>query len=81
MTEPGDTSTGLERGDAEVGRQLSDQRPVPSAGFRGALGRHLAARDPGYGPRPAHLRLFVLAYVASGLVLIAVGLLQATGHL
>jgi hypothetical protein len=54
---------------------------VPAAWFRGALGRHLAARDLGYGPRPERLRLMVAAYVGSGAALIAVAALGATGAL
>jgi hypothetical protein len=46
-------------------------RPVPAAGFRGALGRHLAERDPGYGPRPARLRALVAGYLGAGGLLIA----------
>ena len=53
---------------------------MPAAGFRGALGRHLAARDPGYGPRPARLRPMVAGYAGAGTCLIAVGALVATGR-
>jgi hypothetical protein len=59
----------------------SDQRPVLAAGFRGALARHLAAEDPGYGPRPARLRWMVAAYCVAGALLIAVGALLAAGRL
>jgi hypothetical protein len=45
------------------------------------LRRHLIARDPGYGSRPANLRAMVFAYVAAGLALLAVGVLQASGQL
>jgi hypothetical protein len=61
--------------------QLANQRPVPAAGFRGTLGRHLAAIDPGHGPRPERLRSMVLAYIAAGVLLMALGALQATGVL
>jgi hypothetical protein len=81
MSEQDDTQAELEPQDEELGERLSEQRPVPSAGFRGALARHISARDPGYGPRPERLRLTVSAYLASGIVLIGLGLLQATGHL
>ena len=63
----------------EVADTLSDQRPVPAPGFRGALGRYLAETDPGYGPRPARLRAMVAGLFGGGLVLIVLGLLQATG--
>ncbi len=82
-TDPQHNGDVIEPGPEEeslAGALVSD-RPVPGADFRGALGRYLAARDPGYGPRPDALRMMVLAYVAAGLVLIAIGLLQATGSL
>ncbi len=73
----------LEDNEAEpaLADRLSRARAVPSAGFRGALGRHLAARDPGYPPRPRHLWPMVTAYASAGLGLMLFGLLQATGVL
>lgn len=68
-------------GERELGDRLSDERPVPAAGFRGALGRYLVSRDPGYGPRPERLRLTVAGYLAAGLLLIAVAALIAVGAL
>jgi len=50
---------------------LTDTRPLPPAGFRGRLGRDLAERDPGYGPRPERLRLVVGGYLGAGGLLIA----------
>ncbi len=67
--------------DRELAERLDAVRPVPAAGFRGALGRRLAAQDPGYGPRPARLRLTVAGYLAAGLALLALATLQATGAL
>jgi hypothetical protein len=67
--------------DPAVVQRLEANRPIPAPAWRGALGRHLAMRDPGYGPRPPRLRLISLAYLAGGLVLLALGLLQATGSL
>lgn len=61
--------------------RLEAARAVPNSEFRGALRRHLIARDPGYGSRPANLRAMVFAYVAAGLALLAVGVLQASGQL
>jgi hypothetical protein len=81
MTERSDADLELGPADEALARRLDGQRPVPAAGFRGALARHLGARDPGYGPRPAHLRLIVTAYVLSGLVLMGLGALVATGSL
>jgi hypothetical protein len=67
--------------DFELADQLVRDRPVPSAGFRGALGRHLSRIDPGYGPRPTWLRQVVLALVCSGLAVLALaGLLFLGGH-
>ena len=37
--------------DDELADRLRADRPLPGAGFRGALGRHLLENDPGYGPR------------------------------
>jgi hypothetical protein len=55
----------------ELAERLTNARPLPPAGFRGALGRHLCERDPGYGPRPERLRLIVAGYLGAGGVLIA----------
>jgi hypothetical protein len=67
--------------EGDIARRLADERPVPAAGFRGALGRQLAAEDPGYGPRPARLRLAVAAWLAAGAAVGAVGALIAFGSL
>jgi hypothetical protein len=68
-------------GERDLADRLGGERPVPRASFRGALARRLAASDPGYGPRPVHLRLMVAGYLGAGSVLIAVGALSATGAL
>lgn len=65
----------LDRAEQELADQLTTRRPVPPAGFRGALGRWLSERDRGYGPRPQHLRLMVVGCVGAGTALAAVGLL------
>lgn len=62
-----------------LGDRMQAERPVPAAGFRGALGRHLAAQDRAYGPRPARLRAIAAAYLGASAVLLALGALQATG--
>jgi hypothetical protein len=62
-----------------LGEHLHADRPVPSANFRGALGRYLVARDPGYGSRPSRLRLISGGCVVASAVLLALGALQATG--
>jgi hypothetical protein len=63
----------------ELGELLASSRPVPDAGFRGALARWLADHDPGWGPRPTRLRLLIAAYGGGGLLLIAVGALLGLG--
>ncbi len=62
----------------EFAERLTRGRPLPAAGFRGALGRHLTARDPGYGPRPRQLWMMVAGYAGAGAVLILAGVVQAT---
>jgi hypothetical protein len=66
-------------------RQMADwlesATPVPAAGFRGALGRYLQRRDPGFGSRPPQLRLISAACLGGGAVLLGVAALQATGAL
>ena len=71
MTEPAD--------DAALEALLADERQVPAAGFRGALGRRVAIEDPGLGPRPSYLRLRVALYMAAGGAVGAVGALVALG--
>ncbi len=67
----------LDRDELELADRLSALRPVPGAGFRGALGRYLAERDPGWGTRPSRLRALVGVYVGAGVALIAAGLAVA----
>lgn len=64
-----------------VAERLQGERPLPSPAFRGALGRYLAATDPGYGHRPFNLRATAAAYAAGGALLIALGALSAAGAL
>jgi hypothetical protein len=68
MTDPG---TELHPAEHELAERLKVTRPVPAAVFRGRLGRHLIESDPGYGPRPERLRLFVAGYLGAGGLLIA----------
>jgi hypothetical protein len=69
----------LEPEELALGELLSRRRPAPAAGFRGALARRLAERDPGWGPRPPRLRLLVCAYGGGGLLLIAIGAVVGLG--
>lgn len=54
----------------QLAERLRGECPVPAAGFRGALARHLAHDDPGYGPRPPRLRLIVAAFLGGGVLLV-----------
>jgi hypothetical protein len=81
MTDEPDNAPELGSGEFELADRLGGERPVPAADFRGTLARRLAARDPGYGPRPERLRLTVAAYLGAGSLLIALGALSATGAL
>ena len=81
MTKRSDGGHDLGPEEQELGSQLAEQRPIPSASFRGALGRHLSRRDPGYGPRPERLRMIVAGYAGAGALLIGLGALVATGVL
>jgi hypothetical protein len=71
----------VDRGEAEgidrVGERLQVERPVPRAGFRAELRARLAAAPALW--RPRRLRLTVAAYLASGLVLLAVAALGLAG--
>ncbi len=61
--------------DQDLAERLTIARPVPGAAFRGALSRRLGEHDPGYGPRPAQLRVIVAGYLGAGGVLIALAAL------
>jgi hypothetical protein len=71
MTDQPNGSPELGPPEHELADGLTIARPVPAAAFRGRLGRYLAERDPGYGPRPERLRLIVACYLGAGGVLIA----------
>jgi hypothetical protein len=81
MRDHNDIEADLEPLERELDARLATERPVPHAGFRGALARHLQARDPGYGARPERLRLIVGAYLGAGAALIALGAAGAVGVL
>lgn len=81
MSDRLDVDGELEPQDRELGELLQAGRPAAGAGFRGALGRHLAQRDPGYGPRPGRLRTISAAYLGVGLAMMTLGALQAIGVL
>jgi hypothetical protein len=70
---PPDTPDDLLR----LAERLQD-RPVPSAAFRGELRRRLLARAPLH-ERPAHLGARILAFASSGGALLLAGALSAAG--
>jgi hypothetical protein len=57
-----------------LAERLQDRRPVPSPAFRGGLRRRLLAKGAGR-PRPAHLRVLIAGYAASGTALLTIGAL------
>ena len=61
-----------------IAERLERERPLPGPAFRGDLRRRLLSQG---APRlrPARLRLQILAYGSSGLVLLAGGVLSAAG--
>jgi hypothetical protein len=71
MTDDPANPIALDSPERELADRLRIARPVPGAEFRGALGRRLGERDPGYGPRPERLRLLVAGYIGAGGLLIA----------
>jgi hypothetical protein len=81
VNSPADPDDHLEPAERELGARLASERALPASEFRGALGRRLAADDPGFGPRPEHLRRTVALYLAGGGALAGLGLLQALGVL
>jgi hypothetical protein len=81
MTAGPEINGGLSPEEQRVAERLRADKPVPAAGFRGGLGRYLAARDPGYGPRPENLRMIACGCLAASVGMLALGALQATGAL
>jgi hypothetical protein len=79
MSLDSDFDAGLDPAERELGDRLQQARPVPAAGFRGALGRRLAERDPGYGPRPRWLVPIASSCFGTGLVLVMLSVLAASG--
>ncbi len=82
MSDPDDIRADLEPGVDEslvaLASRLLASRPVPRAGFRGELGRRLAARRR---PRLSHTRLraLIATYAAAGIVLLCLGSVSAAG--
>ena len=60
-------------------RRLEDDRPIPSAGFRGELRRSLIARMEADRFAGARLRRLIFAYATSGAALLAVAAIGLVG--
>ena len=61
----------------DLERRLADERPVPRAGFRAALGANLRARIGDVAPR--RLRLLIAGYAGAGLSLLLVAAVSVAG--
>lgn len=61
-----------------LAERLDDERPVPSAAFRGTLRRRLLAGGSPHA-RPARLRLLVTGYAGAGCTLLLLGAASAAG--
>ena len=73
-----DLEPGLPADLIALAERLERERPVPSAAFRGDLGRRL--RTPGgVAARPAHLRARIAASAGCGALLLLVGAVSAAG--
>jgi hypothetical protein len=64
--------------DAEVGRRLAAERPVPRAGFRAEL-RSSLMRSQGSEVAPRRLGLLIAAYAGSGAALLILAGLGLAG--
>jgi hypothetical protein len=64
--------------DDGLAARLTASRPVPPAGYRGALRRRLVALGPP-APRPPHLGRLAAVHAFAGLVLLAVGAASVAG--
>lgn len=60
-------------------QRLERERPVPRAGFRGALRRRLLDAAEQQPSRPQRLRFLIAAYAGSGAVLLAIAALGVAG--
>jgi hypothetical protein len=81
MNEPSDIDAPLDPPEREMAGRLVAERALPRAEFRGALGRHVGARDPGHGPRPERLRAMVALYAVAGVTVAGLGTLVSVGVL
>jgi hypothetical protein len=63
----------------EMGRQLSEARPLPAPGFRGELRRRLAGAQAAGAVAPRRVRALAASYALSGLLLLAVAAAGVAG--
>lgn len=61
-----------------MAERLEQERPVPSAMFRGELRRRLLVGKASHS-RPARLRLLITGYASAGSMLLLVGAASAVG--
>lgn len=61
-----------------LAERLRSERPLPSPGFRGDLGRQLEARAPRVR-RPEHARVLIARFSLAGTLLLTLGTLGAAG--
>lgn len=61
-----------------LAERLEQERPVPTAAFRGDLRRRVLAGDLTYS-RPARLRLLIAGYASAGSALLLIGAASAAG--
>jgi hypothetical protein len=82
MTEHRDIRRDLEPDTPEelirLAERLEQERPVPTAGFRGDLRRRLLSGELTRS-RPARLRLLIAGYAGAGSALLLIGAASAAG--
>jgi hypothetical protein len=61
-----------------LAQRLEDERPVPTAAFRGTLRRRLLSGEIARS-RPARLSLLIVRYASAGSALLLVGAASAAG--
>ena len=62
-----------------IARRLESERPVPSARFRGELGRRLTSEAQERQGEPPRLLLLIAAYAGSGAVLLVIAVIGLAG--
>jgi hypothetical protein len=74
-----DLEAGERRALLRMAERLQDERPLPSASFRGDLGRQLAMTRDRRPAAPTRLRTAIATYVSSGSLLMAIAALGVAG--